>query len=383
MKNNRIYLDYASLTPTDPAVLTFMSEKYSMEYANPSSVYEEGVNSHKVLDESRDKCAKYINAHKDEIYFTSGGTESNNIAILGFAHALHRKGLRYEDMHFIASSIEHSSIMECMNELKNRGSKIDFIEVDTNGVIDIGDLRNKIKKETVLVSIMAVNNETGTIQPIKEIAKEIRHARKVNNIQYPLFHSDCSQAIHIELNMENTGIDLVTVDSAKTYGPKGVGMLYIKRGLEIDPIILGGGQESGLRSGTENIPGIAGFSYSLELIKKERNKESVRLQKLKNELLTRLIKINSHIKVNGAKNSSPHILNISIPNTDCEFLVFQLDAIGIACSTKSSCLKDKDESYVLRAMDIDSSESIRFSFGRWTKKSDIVDITKAVHRFIS
>ncbi|HEY4494506.1 MAG TPA: aminotransferase class V-fold PLP-dependent enzyme, partial [Candidatus Paceibacterota bacterium] len=225
--------------------------------------------------------------------------------------------------------------------------------------------------------------EIGTIEPIQEIAKIIRHKRKENNSIYPLFHTDACQATYLPLEMNKLGVDMLTLDSHKIYGPRGVGMLYIKRGIKLEPLIHGGGQEEGLRSGTENIPGILGFSLALELAEKNREKENNRLIELKNIFIEGLKKINPKIKINGnIENSSSHILNIHIPNIDNEFFLLKLDANGIECSTKSACLTDEDKSYVLNAINSDSKSSLRFSFGRQTKKSDIAHTLKIIVKII-
>lgn len=392
-EKSRIYLDYASLTPIDPRVLKVMMKYSNNEYANPSSWYKEGVAAKKVLDNSRKLVANFIHAHPDEIIFTSGGTEANNLAILGVLRAIKNKGgknIKQERPHIIISEIEHSSIREIVLKLENDGCEVTQIPVDSRGVIILDELKKSIKPNTVLVSIMTVNNETGAIQPIREIAKIVRHARSKNSgSKYPLFHTDAAQAtLYQDLNVEQLGVDLMTLDGGKVYGPRGIGALYVKRsilnkvsngdGALIEPTMIGGGQEFGMRSGTENIPAIAGLVEALEIIGanngKDRTKEIERVGKLRNDFMSGLSEISKDIEINGDKSgasASPHILNISIPNIDNEFLLFQLDAAGVACSTKSSCLRDDNESYVLRAMGAESKTALRFSFGRWTKKADI------------
>jgi cysteine desulfurase len=371
----RIYLDYASLTPIDPRVLREMKAYSSRVYANPSSLYKEGVTAKKALAEGRAKAASYLNAHADEIVFTSGGTEANALALEGVGRAAVHAGFVNPAAgmkpHIIVSSIEHSSIIETAAMLEKHGCEITRLPVDRNGVISIDELKKAIKSNTVLVSIMMVNNEIGSIQPIKEIAKVIRRARNGN---YPLFHTDAAQALYEEMDVQKLGVDLLTLDGGKVYGPRGIGALYVKRGTPIEQIIYGGGQERGLRSGTENLPAVMGFGKALEIAGREvRNKkEGARVQALKRIFIDGLKSIRPDIKINGDSNvSAPHILNISIPGIDNEFLLFQLDAKGIACSTKSSCLRDEDESYVLKSIGADSRASMRLSFGRWTTKGEI------------
>ncbi len=288
-----------------------------------------------------------LNCQKREIIFTSGLTEANNLALLGVKGSL------------VISAIEHSSIIE--------GNKATVIGVDNNGLVNLEELKKAITAETILISIHLVNNEIGTIEPIQEIAKIVRDARKKFGTQI-LLHTDACQASLLPLHVEKLGVDMMTLDGHKIYGPRGVGMLYVKRGVKLEPIIFGGGQEKGLRSGTENVPGIMGFALALEIADKLRDKEFKRLGELKNFFIKEL----KGIKINGSpEKTSPHILNISIPGIDNEFFVLKLDAKGIECSTKSACLRDEDESYVLRAIGADSRTSIRFSFGRSTSKNDL------------
>jgi cysteine desulfurase len=390
----RIYLDYASLAPIDPRVLREMKAYSSRAYANPSSLYKEGVAAKKALAEGRTKVAAYLNAHADEIIFTSGGTEANGLALEGVGRAAVHAGFvnpaAGTKPHIIISAIEHSSIIETANMLEKHGCEVTHLSVDHNGVISVDELKKAIKANTVLISIMMVNNEIGSIQPIKEIAKVIRHARKSfqrdeKHQIYPLFHTDAAQALYEEMDVQKLGVDLLTLDGGKVYGPRGIGALWIRRSIieggAIEQVIYGGGQERGLRSGTENLPAIMGFAKALELAKQEAGsrKQGEKLCALKNIFIEGLKAIRPDITVNGDLNdSAPHILNVSIPGIDNEFMLFQLDAKGIACSTKSSCLRDEDESYVLKSIGADSHASMRFSFGRWATKGDIKKALKLI-----
>ncbi len=384
MFNKRIYLDYASLTPIDPRVQSEMKKFSAPEYANPSSLYKEGVAAKKALAEARKGVADFIHAHPDEIFFTSGGTEANSLVLEGCGRTAHRSGI--QKPHLIISAVEHSSIIETANMLEKHGVEVTRLSVDKFGVISLDELKKSIKPSTYLVSIMTVNNEVGSIQPIKEIMKIVRDARKSFGGAYPLFHTDAAQApTFLDLNVEKLGVDFLTLDGSKVYGPRGIGSLYVKRNAPIEQIIYGGGQERGLRSGTENIPSIKGLAKALEIIKnehfswlKQTNLESgskviKKVAIFRQTMIDGLKKIRLGIVINGADEGiqSPHILNVSIPGIDNEFFVFQLDAKGIACSTKSSCLRDEDESYVLKAMGADSKTSLRFSFGRWSTKGEI------------
>ncbi len=412
----RIYLDYASLTPIDPRVVREVKKYSSAKYANPSSIYKEGVAAKKAMEEGRKKVAGFLHVHGDEIVFTSGGTEANGLALEGSRRVAHRSFSQagIGKPHLIISTIEHSSIMETANMLEKQGVEVTRLAVNSSGVISLDELKKAIKPNTFLVSIMMVNNETGAVQPIREAVKIVRHARKAKIVRaaegaiegadsvYPLFHTDAAQALYEDLNLESLGVDLLTLDGSKMYGPRGIGCLFIRRETPIEPIIYGGGQERGMRSGTENVQAIMGFAKALEIIghgllgngclgtghysqlKRSKSKsppplpqESIRIARLNHLFIEKLQAIRSDIIINGAK-TSPHILNVSIPGINNEFFVLQLDAKGIACSTKSSCLRDEDESYVLKAMGADSKTSIRFSFGRWTKKSDIIKTTKVI-----
>ena len=349
----RIYLDYASLTPVDKGVLKLIKKYSNKKYTNPSALYSSAVMAKEVVKDAYNRVAAIIHAHTDEIIFTSGGTESNQLvldSVIG--------------KHIIVSAIEHSSIIQ--------NSKATQILVDNSGLVDLDLLKTSITAETVLVSIIMVNNEIGVIQPIHEIAKIVRDARKKFNTKIH-FHVDASQAIvHFPLYVEKLGIDLMTLDGNKIYGPRGIGMLYVKR----DSVKI-------FRPGTLNVPSIAGFAYALYLVEKMREKETARIVELKDFFIKELHKINKEIRVNGnLEKSSPHILNVSIPNTDNEFFILQLDAKGIECSTKSACLRDEDESYVLKAIGSDSKVSVRFSFGRGTKKGELKKVVKAIEKIL-
>lgn len=389
MFKKRIYLDYASLTPVDPQVIREMTAFSTDSYANPSSVYKEGVAAKNALAQMRKKVADTIHAHADEIIFTSGGTESNVLALHGVVVQARMNGVTKP--HIIISAIEHSSIIETARQIELSGCEVTRISVDARGIIKLDELKKAITPNTVLISVMTVNNEIGSIQPIKEIAHLVRKARasrvESNPAQpYPIFHTDAAQGfLYQELFVEKLGIDLMTLDGGKVYGPRGIGCLFVRRGIVLSPIIVGGGQENGIRSGTENLPAIAGFARALEIASHERAKESMRISEIRALCVEGLHRIHSSIVVTGSHDEaqSPHILNISIPGIDNEFFLFQLDAHGIACSTKSSCLRDEDESYVLKAVGANSKTSLRFSFGRWTKKGDIKTMIRAIRDLLS
>lgn len=374
--SSRIYLDYASLTPVDRKVLREMKEYSRPEYANPSSLYKEGVAAKRAMAEARNAIADSIHAHSDEIIFTSGGTEANTIALQGVVRAAREAGI--QKPHIVISNIEHSSVMETAAMLEGYGCEVKRVAVDHRGHVSAEDVAAAIKESTVLVSVMLVNNEIGTVQPIREIAKVVRKAREVRT-PYPLLHTDAAQAIVTEdVFVEKLGVDLLTLDGSKMYGPRGIGCLYVKRGVKVSPVIYGGGQERGLRSGTENLPAIMGLAKAVEMICVSKGRESQRLRVLKDQMLQGLKEMRSDIQMNGSEPVAPHILNVSIPGIDSELFVLRLDAKGVACSTKSSCLRDAEESYVLKTIGADSSRSVRFSFGRQTTERQVKKALKAI-----
>lgn len=380
-RKRRIYLDYASITPIDERVLKVM-QKAAKLFANPSSLYKEGVEAKKALQNARKEIAKLLHALSNEIFFTSGGTEGNNMAILG-AYIKARE--IFKKPHMIVSSIEHSSVLECAKHLQTRGVEVTFIEPNEEGIIDPKKIRDALRPETFLVSVHLANNEIGTIEPIAEISKSIRHFKKnFSNPQspisnpFPLLHCDACQAFsYVEINTLTLHVDLLTLDGSKVYGPRGIGVLYKKRGIEIGNLMHGGGQEMGLRGGTENLPAILGLAEALKISDKERVKESARLRKLQDYFLAKLQKEVPGALVNGSISERlPNNINFCIPGLDAEFAVLQFDAAGIAISSASSCLSKNEvsASYVVKAIRPEEScesSSLRISFGRSTKKQDI------------
>ncbi len=350
--NKRVYLDAAA------------------GRGNPSSIHAEGVLAAAKLAEARRKVAGVLACQPDEIIFTSGGTESNNLAVFGVG-----KG------HRVFSSIEHSSILQT-------DLRATFVPVDADGLVNLKDLKKALRPETVLVSIAYANNEIGTIQPIREIAKIIRHYRKANSSKltansFPLFHTDACQAPrYLDLNVARLGVDLMSLNGAKVGGPKGVGCLYVRRGIKLQPMLVGGGQERGLRAGTENVEGIIRFAKALEAAAKNREKESKRLSALRDYFISKLLK-NSGTELNGSPAARlPNNINISFQDVLAEQLVIELDAKGVAASTGSACsAQTKDESYVIIALGKSTAEaqnSIRFTLGPEMTKSDINYVLKVL-----
>ncbi len=395
-KARRIYLDHAAVTPVDRRVQKIIKKVSRQFYANPSSIHREGVEASRVVAKARATIASLMRAHPDEIIFTGSGTEANNLAIFGAYDTM-------QNLHIVTSVIEHPSVLEPIRHLERKGVKVTYVGVDEKGIIDPKEVKKAITDETFLVSLMMVNNEVGTIQPLREIAKIVRHVRKDREDRKEhnkrdnydsreiFFHTDASQApAHIPIDTQLIGADMITLDSHKVYGPRGVGMLWVKRSVHIEPIIFGGKQERGLRSATENVPGIAGFAVALELCAPLREKESLRLGRLRDFFLTEIKTNFPDAVLNGSENFSesiPSIINISFLGADLgadnEFLLLQLDAHGIACSTRSSCLKDDPGSYVLKAMGLSESaqrSALRFSMGRGTKKRHIKRLIKTLKK---
>ncbi len=373
----KIYLDNSATTPGDGNVVKAMEKYWAEDFANPSSIHSMGVKAKIALQDARKTVADFLNAHDREIIFTSGGTEANNLAIFGTAEAFGKKA------HFITTEIEHSSILECFKKLEKYGNKVSYLKVDERGLVNPKDLRGMIQENTILVSIGYANGEIGVIQPIKEIIKEIRHARKEFSMRTPYLHLDASQAAqYCNMNVEELGVDLMTLDGQKIYGPKGIGALYVRDGIDIEPQILGGGQEKDRRSGTENIPFIVGFAKAIGIAKKMKEKESKRLAKLRDGFFDSFKKSIPTVVINGDLNNRlPNNINISILNKnsslgdiDGEMLVLRLDEVGIICSSVSACASGSGESEVVRKIsgnEMRAKNTLRFSLGRDTKKEDM------------
>ena len=408
----RIYLDYAATTPLDPRVGKAMKPFFAREYGNPSSIHAEGVAAKKALDAARTTVARCLEAHPDEIVFTSGGTEANNLAIFGAATAVaNTYGRRYlprnvKPPHIVTTNIEHSSVLEPLRELERRGAaEVSYVPVESDGIVGAEKVIAAIRPNTVLVSVMYANNEIGTIQPIRKIGQLLSAVKgqrsKVKSSDeklYPIFHVDaCQSPLYLRCLVNALGVDLLTLDGHKVHGPKGVGALFARRSTPLVSQLFGGGQERWFRSTTENVPAIVGFAEALRIATAERETESNRIKKLRDNLYF-LIRANKKIDkvmlVNGsmdAKERLPSNLNISLPGVDTEMLTLQLDAVGIACSTKSSCLKNERESYVVRALGgtsnrgdsvVRASSTIRFTLGRGTRRKDVIYVAEVLTRLL-
>jgi len=360
----RIYLDYAATTPVDPRVLRAMEPFFTKKFGNTMSLHSFGREAKKALEEAREKVASLIKAEAKEVIFTGSATESNNLALKGIAFANRKKG-----KHIITSKIEHDCVLNSCRWLEKQGFEVTYLSVDKYGLVDPSDVEATIRKDTILVSIMHANNEIGTIEPIKEIGKICRE-------HGVYFHTDAAQSYgKISIDVNKMNIDLLTANAHKVYGPKGVGALYIREGVEIEPLLHGGGHEFGLRSSTVNISGVVGFGATAEIAKKEMKKEAKRLTKLRDVLIKGVLKIkDSHL--NGhPKKRLPNNTNFWFAYIEGEALVLYLDAKGIAASTGSACSSASLEpSHVLLAIGLKPYEahgSLRLTLGRWTKKEEI------------
>jgi len=381
--NRRIYLDHASTTPVLPEVVRAMSRFWKNTFQNPSALYSEGVSAKKNLERARADVANVLHARPDEIIFTASGTESDNMAIFGIVRAS-----KIKNPHIIVSAIEHPAILEVADEIKKQGGRVTIIPVDKNGLVEPQNVVDAITKNTILVSIMYANNEIGTVEPVREIAKVIRHARKKFKHNFPYFHTDASQAgNYLSLNVLELGVDMMTLDGSKIYGPKGIGMLFLKRRINLSPIIFGGGQESGKRSGTENLALIVGFANALVVVQKDREKESKRLCLLRDYFIKNILKKVKNASLNGHQSLRlPNNVNFCVPGISGEFAVIKLDYKGILCSSSSSCrtLSENNSSYVIQALGKKKCDesSLRFTLGRSTTKKDIDTALRAVEEII-
>lgn len=409
--SKRIYLDYASVTPIDKSIIREVSRVAKKYSANPSSIYKEGVLAMEFLNSCRKRISNSLEIHDDEIIFTSGGTESNSLAILGVINAYNKilkgelKGVIYENIlnnfkdtashfipHVISSTIEHPSIRELLFDLqKNKQIELTLISPNENGIIEPESVLNSLKENTIIVSVMYANNEIGTVMPISGIAKKIKeYKRKIGRTEFemPFLHSDASQAVcYLPMRLPSLHADLLTIDGGKIYGPRGIGALYVKRIVPFASINKGGSQEGGRRAGTENLPSIAGFALALENVEKNKKKEFVRVEQLRDLMLSLLSssKIKDKFFVNGSMQKGerlPNNLNICIPGVDAEFLVLTLDALGVCASSVTSCRTLSEDSYSYVVQEIAGEEcsksSLRLSLGRSVDKREIVRAVKII-----
>ncbi len=367
----RIYLDYAATTPAHPDVIATMRPYFAARFGNPSAIHACGQEAREAVEAARASVAALIGAAPEEVCFTSGGTEADNFALEGTAFAEDGRN------HIITTVIEHHAVLETGAFLEKRGFRVTYLPVDKDGLVDPDDVRKAIGVGTFLVSVMHANNEIGTIQPIAEISRITREAGV-------LLHTDAVQtAGHIPVNVDELGVDLLSMSAHKLYGPKGTGALYIRKGTELVPFLHGGGQEGGRRSGTENVPGVVGFGKAAEITAAELQCEALRLTGLRDKLIAGIIGNIDNTRLNGHPTRRlPNNVNASVAFVEGEAIILHLDRAGICASTGSACSSGSMEaSHVLLATGCPpelARGSIRFTMGRWTTEEDIDRVLKVL-----
>ena len=371
------YFDNAATTKVKDEVLQEMIPYFSEKYGNPSAVYALSREAKKEIEKAREKVANLIGCNKKEIYFTSSGSEADNTAIKGIAYKNKLKG-----NHIITSKIEHHAILESCRFLETQGFEITYLNVDKNGFVDLDELRNSIKDDTILISVMFANNEIGTIEPIEDIAK-------ISNERNIVFHTDAVQAIgNVDIDVKSMGIDMLSLSGHKIYGPKGIGALYVKDNIDFEKFINGGHQEKNKRAGTENTAGIVGLGKAAELAKKNLTHHIGNIKELRNYYIEEVNKKISNIKVNGAINARlPGNSNISFEGVNGSDLLMELDNVGICASSGSACNSEEiTPSHVLTAIGLDKETAkgaLRVSFGEFNTKNEVDYLVENLEKAVS
>lgn len=371
-----LYFDHAATTPVKDEVLQEMLPYFTNNFGNPSSIYSIGRRSKKAVENARTKVAKAIGCQEKEIYFTSCGSESDNLAVKGVAFANKNKG-----NHIITSKIEHPAILNTCKNLEENGFEVTYLNVDENGFIDLQELKNSIKPETILISIMFANNEIGTIQPIKEISKIAKDSEII-------FHTDCVQAVgNVKIDVNEFGIDLLSMSAHKFYGPKGIGALYVRNGIEFTRIQDGGHQEKNKRAGTENVAGIVGLGKAIEIADNNLENYNSKLLKLRNYFIREITSKYDNVKINGdLKQRLPGNINISFPGVDAEELLLKLDNQGICASAGSACSSGSTQpSHVLTAIGLSeeyATGSLRITLGEENTIDDVKFLINCIEKIL-
>ncbi|MCB9771458.1 MAG: cysteine desulfurase [Candidatus Omnitrophica bacterium] len=361
----KIYFDYASTTPADPEVIAAMMPFFTEKFGNASSPHSFGLEAQKALEDSREILAKFLGVSREEMVFTSGGTEANNLAIIGVARRLKSKG-----NHIITTKIEHPSVLETAQYLEKEGFRVTYLDVDENGLISLEELQKAISEQTILVSIMHASNEIGTLEPIDEIGKITRE-------KGIFFHVDAVQTIgHLPVSVKDLNIDLLSLAAHKLYGPKGIGALYVRKGVQLASQLLGGNQEHGLRASTQNVAGVVGLAKAIEICSQRITAEAAEQMILRNYLITQVLKRIDGSRLNGsAQNRLPNNAHFAFENIRGEALLMSLDMVGIAASMGSACKAGTMEpSHVLKAIGLSDDlafGALRISIGRWTTREQI------------
>jgi len=353
-----VYLDNSATTRPRNEVVDEMITMLKNNYGNPSSLHRKGLEAEKKIKSARKKVSTFLKVREDEVFFTSGGTESNNIAIQGIVNRNKKRG-----NHLITTKIEHPSVLKIFNKYEEEGFNVSYLNVDEYGIINLKELEESINESTILVSIMAVNNEIGSIQPLKTIKEIINRKNKITK-----FHVDGVQGIgKVHINIKEIGIDSISFSSHKIHGPKGVGCLYVKKDINLEPIFYGGSQERGIRVGTENVPGIVGFGKAVEILNDKFEDELKHVIKIKEYFIEKVMENIKDTKINSdLEKSAPHIVSLSFSGTRGEILLHYLEERGIYISTRSACSSGKkNESHVLKSIGLNSDQiegTIRVSF---------------------
>jgi cysteine desulfurase len=374
----RIYLDHAATTPMHPRVIEKMMDVMNNNFGNPSSIHSFGREARHYIDLARETLAKSIGAKENEIIFTSGGTEADNMALFGVAESHQHRG-----KHIITTQVEHHAVLHACDKLEKMGFELTYLPVDETGIISLDDLSGALREDTILVSIMFGNNEVGTLQPIKEIGELLKSHQA-------LFHTDAVQAYGIEeINVEEVNVDLLSVSAHKINGPKGTGFLFVRDKVKLVPRAYGGEQERKRRAGTENVAAIVGFQEAVKIASEERLVKREKYQGFKKTFINHLNELHIDFSINGLlEQSMPHVLNLSFPGTNVEAMLVNLDLAGIAVSSGSACTAGSIEpSHVLVAMFGKESDrlinSIRFSFGFNTTEEQIIKTAEETARIVS
>lgn len=375
MEMRRVYLDYAAATPLDPRVFHAMLPYLQENFGNPSSIHAEGRAAKTAVETARAKAAEAIGARPEEVTFTSGVTEAINIALLGALEAGKTFG-----RHVVTVATEHQATLKA---LEASGAELTLVPVDDEGNVSVDAVLAAIRPDTVLVTLMYANNEIGVIAPIQDIGKKLAKMRRDRKSTYPLLHTDAAQApLYLNCNVEDLRVDLMSISGGKMHGPKGTGLLFHRSGVLLAPRFFGGGQEHGLRPGTENVAGIVGCAEALQLAQRDREARSRKVQEVRDLLAAELKNLFPQIAVNGSwKNRLPNNINISLPTVDGEACIVYLDEQGIAASTASSCTAKTSMSHVLRALGHNDNRirgSIRFTLGEKTTQDDVVAAARAL-----
>ena len=375
--DRKIYLDNAATTYVSSEVLNEMMPCFNAVYGNSNSLHSFGRDAEAMVDRARDKVAKGINADSSEIYFTSGGTEANNWAILGIARANRQKG-----KHIIVSKIEHDSVLESCKQLEKEGYEINYLDCDSEGLVSVAQLLHYIRRDTVLVSVMTVNNEIGTIQNIKTLAS-IAHDKGA------IFHTDAVQAIgHVKIDVKDMGIDALTMSGHKIHASKGIGALYVKNGVQIESFIRGGSQEKGKRGGTVNVPAVVGFGKAVEIATRDLTANSQKLKVIRDYFIRNVVEKIDYVRLNGHPfQKVNNIVNLSFEMVEGESVMVMLDMEGIAVSTGSACASGSLEpSHVIKALGLGDDvahSAIRFSFNKSISKEDVDHVVETLVKVIA